>query len=145
MRECGPCTECCFAIGVAELDKPMWRACAHERRGCGIYAKRPTSCRTFRCLWLGGDLERKDRPDRLGIVMATAHTALGHTVVVAYVRKLDADKGGRGAELLLKLAEHIPVCVIRRNGSRRVLSADHERLPEIIREFNRHLPIAPAR
>jgi hypothetical protein len=37
--------------------------------GCSIYARRPSICRAYRCLWLQGELELADRPDRLGAVV----------------------------------------------------------------------------
>jgi hypothetical protein len=46
-------------------------ACAAVAKGggCGIYATRPRICRAYRCLWLQGQLEPEDRPDRLGAVL----------------------------------------------------------------------------
>jgi hypothetical protein len=55
-RACGTCTLCCKVIGVAELDKQPGTWCPHcvRGKGCGIYAQRPVSCRTFFCLWMTG-------------------------------------------------------------------------------------------
>jgi hypothetical protein len=45
--------------------------CPHARKGqgCGIYADRPASCRTFVCAWLQGELPLWARPDKIhGVV-----------------------------------------------------------------------------
>lgn len=70
-------------MAITELDKPEWKACAHQLEpadaksrsgersyvpvkisderlrtkgagGCGVYRDRPNSCATFRCQWLAG-------------------------------------------------------------------------------------------
>src|SRR6185369_706015 len=102
-RECGPCSECCTTLGVHELEKREFTHCPHEKRGCSMYSSRPESCRTFECVWLRGQLERKDRPDRIGIVFSAAEMA-DRQVVLAHVRKPGADKTGRGQELIGLLA-----------------------------------------
>lgn len=53
-RACGTCTLCCKVIGVGELDKQpgVWCPNCKSKKGCGIYETRPTSCRTFFCLWM---------------------------------------------------------------------------------------------
>lgn len=139
-RSCGPCSECCTVLGVHELSKAPFVRCRHVEASkggcCGIHRNRPVSCSEFSCLWLGGHFDRKDRPDRTGIVLATGEMQWGQ-VVFAYVRKPGADASGRGAELLRTLAERVPVCVTRWNGKRSVLVPEELRgaLPRIIREF----------
>jgi uncharacterized protein len=71
-RVCGDCTACCRVKSVPELGKPTQRACAHLcRGGCSVYARRPTSCREYACLWrqglIGGD--ERWRPDKLGVLV----------------------------------------------------------------------------
>ena len=71
-RHCGACTECCSALAVAELEKPLWEPCKHLcPKGCGIYERKPDECTKFECFWLrgffGGD---EHRPDRLGLIFA---------------------------------------------------------------------------
>ena len=58
-------------LRVDELKKLGGVACAAlaPGGGCGIYARRPGICRAYRCLWLQGELEAEDRPDRLGAVV----------------------------------------------------------------------------
>lgn len=70
-RECGECSLCCTVLRVDELRKLGGVACAALAKGggCGIYATRPNICRAYRCLWLQGQLEPEDRPDRLGAVL----------------------------------------------------------------------------
>lgn len=53
-KQCGDCSLCCKLLGIAEIEKPHGDWCPHFVRGtgCGIYADRPDSCRTFMCQWL---------------------------------------------------------------------------------------------
>lgn len=159
MRECGPCSECCYALGVHELPKLDFAHCKHEKSskkgGCAIYGTRPTSCREFRCLWLAGSFDRKDRPDRIGIVFGTAHMQ-GTEVVMAWVRKPGADKVGRGQELINMLARQgIPVCISRWDKTKSILVPESMTplIPMLRRELNaeaviengalRRLPVVP--
>ncbi len=74
-RACGECTACCTVYYIDGLwpESPRWEPCPHARvdqgGGCGIYPRRPHSCRSFRCMWLDGWGEDADRPDRLGLVL----------------------------------------------------------------------------
>jgi hypothetical protein len=53
-RSCGPCSMCCYMMGVEALDKPKYRWCQHCKpgKGCSIYTSRPAVCKTFACMWL---------------------------------------------------------------------------------------------
>ncbi|MEI9852448.1 MAG: YkgJ family cysteine cluster protein [Sphingomonas sp.] len=53
-RSCGGCTLCCKVMEVTELAKPPGQWCGHcaVGKGCGIYAERPLSCRTYMCVYL---------------------------------------------------------------------------------------------
>lgn len=130
-RECGSCSECCYAFGVHELGKPTFAPCEHIRAGehgsCGVYETRPPSCRDFSCLWLQGQLEEEHRPDKVGIVFATADLEEDLTVLLAYVNKPGADKSGSGAELLMSLASQVPVGIYRHDGSQSLAVAESER------------------
>lgn len=140
-RQCGPCAECCYVLGVHELGKASFARCQHETRSpagaCGIYRTRPASCTEFECLWLQGQLDRKDRPDRLGIVFATADMEV-RQVVVAFVRKPGADRRGRGLEVLNLIAQQVPVCLQRHDGTRAIMAGESfaSILPRIQREFD---------
>lgn len=88
-RTCGQCTACCTVLGIRELQKPAFQCCpnlAGAGGGCGIYGARPNSCRFYRCEWLDADRDRtglgrkspaklaglgarRDRPDRLGVIL----------------------------------------------------------------------------
>jgi hypothetical protein len=68
-RACGECRACCTTCAVNELDKPLNTPCVHlVQIGCGIYERRPQSCRDYDCAWLHGHFGIEDRPDKTGIV-----------------------------------------------------------------------------
>ncbi len=70
-NRCGSCTMCCKTIGVTDIDKPPNVWCGHCEigQGCKIYETRPTSCRTYECLWFSNDWMADElRPDRCKIV-----------------------------------------------------------------------------
>jgi hypothetical protein len=70
-RECGGCTACCHAVGIEELRKPYFVNCENQcESGCAVHAKpeQPDSCKRYQCLWLMGEFEPQDRPDKLGVV-----------------------------------------------------------------------------
>tara|TARA_R110002096_G_scaffold159345_2_gene325166 strand:- start:1164 stop:1859 length:696 start_codon:yes stop_codon:yes gene_type:complete len=70
-KTCGTCTACCIVLGVEELGKPYSAPCGHLcGQGCGIYRKRPRSCREYQCLWLADHIKGGEefRPDNLGVL-----------------------------------------------------------------------------
>src|SRR3954462_6208588 len=77
VRNCGGCTGCCHVVAVKEIGLPPFTGCPHLRTvldakgpGCGIYAERPYSCRSWRCLWLQSEQWPDElRPDRCGVVV----------------------------------------------------------------------------
>jgi len=69
MRSCGPCSACCGVIAVHALEKPEWKKCPHQAEGCTIYQEQPEPCRKYRCSWLSGDLQEKERPDLVGVIV----------------------------------------------------------------------------
>ena len=89
-RSCGSCTECCNVLQVNDLTppKPGDTDCTHQVRkrrggrrlpkagGCAIYDQRPQSCQEYRCYWLEGLLEGRDRPDRLGMIVDSSEGIL---------------------------------------------------------------------
>jgi hypothetical protein len=84
-KSCGSCGMCCKLLGVAAVDKPAGRWCAHYQRGrgCAIYQDRPAACAGFECLWL--DSEKLDdawRPDRAKFVLYTERDGARLNVVV---------------------------------------------------------------
>lgn len=119
MRTCGPCTACCTVMGVHELAKARYEACENLcARGCGIYADRPASCRTFECQWLRGLLEVDGsidpdlRPDACGVIFDyQPGTALGD-VYTAWEVEPGASVGGRAGDIIEGLAERFLVVVM---------------------------------
>lgn len=125
MRRCGPCTECCSAVGVPELEKPPHAKCGFViKQGCGIYEKRPESCRTFKCVWLEeGTFHRKDRPDKIGMVVATQNTPDG-MALAAFVTRPGAETKGRAKALLDKWASKYLIFIARPDGSRSIMGPE---------------------
>jgi hypothetical protein len=127
-RECGDCQACCTLLFIEELKKPERERCPQQcKKGCSIYVDRPPSCSSFRCRWLQGDpnLERRDRPDRLG-VMFDNHSALkelfeGIKFVVAREVRPGAFKHKRAARWVSTLAEERLVVQISYFGKRKVV------------------------
>jgi hypothetical protein len=78
-RTCSSCTLCCRLVPVKEIGLPSFTPCPHLRPmptaqpGCGIYPRRPFSCRQWSCLWLK-NLSWNDelRPERCGVVFDEA-------------------------------------------------------------------------
>ena len=80
---------CCKTLGVDEpgLFKPAGTWCTHCQvgKGCGAYATRPTSCRTYTCVWrqwreTSNDVPDALRPDRCKVVIDAAADGSGHYV-----------------------------------------------------------------
>ena len=79
VRTCGGCTLCCDLIPVKEIGNLPFHGCQFKRSvlhaagpGCGIYQRRPYSCRAWRCMWLKSSPENvpdEMRPDRAGFVI----------------------------------------------------------------------------
>tara|TARA_R100001082_G_scaffold44666_1_gene23825 strand:+ start:6479 stop:7102 length:624 start_codon:yes stop_codon:yes gene_type:complete len=85
LRKCGPCTECCTAMYIRELDKPAGVQCEHlTSEGCGIYGEHPAECQLFACMWLDGKGTLDDRPDRAGgvAVIENHNDGLGNGLVI---------------------------------------------------------------
>jgi hypothetical protein len=74
VKPCAGCTACCHLPGVAEIGLKPFERCQHERGfpwvpGCGIYADRPSSCRTWSCQYALEGWDDELRPDRCGVVV----------------------------------------------------------------------------
>jgi hypothetical protein len=71
VRQCGGCTACCNTHEIRTLRKPSHSWCPHAkaRKGCAIYAGRPSECVEFVCAWLKGVGEDHHRPDRSNVVI----------------------------------------------------------------------------
>jgi Fe-S-cluster containining protein len=119
IRECGSCSACCTVIGVHELEKGTYEACRHlSKRGCGIYARRPGSCRTFECEWLRGVLEvdgsidTELRPDACGVIFEyQPGTAFGD-VFKAWEVEPGASASGQARNIIKGLEERFLVIIM---------------------------------
>lgn len=125
-RRCGPCTACCTALGIPELDKPGFERCPKLRRrrpeGCSIYGSRPNSCREWSCGWLLGIGEASDRPDRLGLIIDIEFSdTLGCYMVKLFELRPGAHKTDRAFELTKAMGEVPSVAILISPGDRRKL------------------------
>lgn len=105
---------------VPELAKGLYEPCEHlcTRGGCGIYAERPASCRTFECQWLRGLLEVDGsidpelRPDACGVIFDyQPGTALGD-VYTAWELEPGASVTSPAGDIIEELAERFLVVVM---------------------------------
>ena len=68
-RSCGTCRECCVALEISEIKKPVGVYCDLLcAEGCSIYQTRPDECRKFDCLWLEGQIPRWMKPNITHVV-----------------------------------------------------------------------------
>jgi hypothetical protein len=106
-------------MGVPEMKKGAWQACVHLRASaCGIYARRPESCRSFACQWLRGVLELDEtldtglRPDACGVIFDyQPGTAFGD-VFTAWEVQPGASSRGYARDIIEGLAERFPVMIL---------------------------------
>jgi hypothetical protein len=117
-KSCGSCTTCCTVMGVPELKKRPWEPCPHVTpgRGCGIYAERPSGCRTFICGWLldssmGPDLkpenchvvfDQKDEQNIFATCDANFPDAWRAPNVLAFLHRLAGATGPNRKVILLE-------------------------------------------
>jgi uncharacterized protein len=74
-KHCGPCTMCCSALEIVELEKPAGPLCKNcvAQTGCKIYQSRPSVCREFECEWLmSRTLPQTLSPFRTGVILMEA-------------------------------------------------------------------------
>lgn len=94
-RKCGDCRLCCKLLSVDEehvgenpykFHKRAGKWCEHAGPGgCGIYTSpvKPAACSTFKCAWLEGLGEERDRPDKSKVVIcAEVHDDWGNLIIV---------------------------------------------------------------
>ena len=121
IRECGSCSACCTVMGVPEIEKDTYEGCEHLCEvGCGIYAERPGSCRTFECQWLRGMLEVDGtidtdmRPDSCGVIFDyQPETAFGD-VFGAWEVEPGASASGHARNIIKGLEERFLVMIVTR-------------------------------
>ena len=122
-RQCGPCTSCCTALEIVELNKPAGVPCTNlGPSGCSIYATRPEPCRAFMCGWLEGFGSEDERPDQTKIILRTGHASDGPLKDVPFAMAHETEPGASekrvGRKVLNALAKKITVVLIRLDGRR---------------------------
>lgn len=117
-RSCGSCTACCTvpAIVDPELVKPPGQTCPNAGKcssggGCGIYATRPVTCRSYTCSWLEGIGGDDDRPDRMGIILDTMFLPECGPFFKATEAQPQASRRDRAQRLIAAIARGVPVMV----------------------------------
>jgi hypothetical protein len=103
---------CCTVLRVDALHKLGGVSCAAlGARGCTIYARRPAICRAYQCLWLQGQLELADRPDRLGAVLDLVREAAGPLLAIREAVPGATRANPRLAAIAARYREAMPVRV----------------------------------
>ena len=123
MRECGECGECCFAMGIKELNKPAMKQCEHFCGGCSIYESRPKTCSDWNCLWILGRLPKGQRPDKTHIVFylpsADESARWGGRLVMASESRGSAHRMPHASKVIRKLfRDGSNVMIINADGGR---------------------------
>lgn len=118
-RVCGPCSACCTVLSVREIAKGMYVPCTHLcGAGCGIYAERPSTCRTFECQWLRGVLHVDDvtetelRPDVCGVIFDYQPQSKFGEVFVACEIEPGASGRGRARSVIQGLEDEFLVMIV---------------------------------
>ena len=111
-RSCGSCRACCTVHklrldgpeGPNTVTKPRHTPCPNllkkvpgKRGGCGIYLERPTDCVIYKCYWLEGFGEKRDRPDRLGMIVDTSDGVCGGIYALSGIRTVVVHETHPGA------------------------------------------------
>lgn len=112
-------------MSVHELGKGAWQACDHlGASGCGIYARRPESCRKFECQWLRGLLEMDGtvdtdlRPDACGVIFDYQPDSAFGEIYTAWEVEPGAGARGRAKDIIEGLAERFPVMIVGEDAVR---------------------------
>ena len=112
-RSCAGCDLCCTAPGITELGKPPGEPCANlcgtPGQSCAIYARRPTVCIDFHCLWRITEnvLPEWLRPAECGFLLAFNRLVEWPAVVTVHVdpARPDAWKNPWAQTVFVTLAE----------------------------------------
>lgn len=125
---CGECQACCHTLLILEPRSEAGEDCRHQcASGCGIYATRPSDCRTWSCEWLieqDGDTKPPwtdaQRPDRLGIVFSDGH--MGSTIA----REVwpGASKEAAGQEAIAQWLQEVRLVLIFEHGNNTMMCDD---------------------
>lgn len=128
-----------MGLEVKEIKKSDFEHCEHEcEKGCGIYAKRPQSCRDFECGWLHGltaaGISLDDlRPDKTGLVPVLQNTKFGRAWTL-----FETQEGARdsivGSALIDHLYRQAPVVLMTKDNRRWIV---HPKFASILSEIRK--------
>ena len=109
-------------MGVPEIQKDTYETCANLcDAGCGVYAHRPRSCRTFECQWLRGVLEVDGsvdiamRPDSCGVIFEYQPMSSFGDVFAAWEVEPGASAGGHASDIIKELGQRSLVIIVSRD------------------------------
>lgn len=113
-RQCGDCSLCCTVMAVNEdIAKPANVKCTKltAMGKCSIYPTKPTSCTTFKCLWLRGFLPDELKPSRSRVV---ADIGSSGNIVVFHVSPFDRGAWNKPAvqRWIASVADKIMVVIV---------------------------------
>lgn len=151
IRACNGCTACCTLLGVKDLHpaKPRGIACKHldgnankttdpvGQPGCGIYEKRPDSCKFFACCWKIElyNMPLELRPDMSGIVVQV-ETESDCPAIVVYCTQTDAWRRNfhfmRWFEEKWEQGHNFVFIPAEENGNRQFIPGKGKPVPEFI-------------
>lgn len=151
-RECGSCTACCTLMQVPELPKPAGVSCGNLcGKGCGIYEKRPGSCKAFQCLWLSGDIDIEGdpefmRPDKFGLMFSPMYGTAFGDLMAAWEVWPGASREAGPRQIIESLSANESL-ILMKQGNRTIVGPPHEvdRVHRIMEEINTRegLPVPP--
>jgi hypothetical protein len=130
MRQCGECKACCTVLAVPDIGKGEGVPCTSlVGYGCGRYDTRPTSCKSYTCLWRGGLLRDDDRPDKCGVMISMAPIEAKRMVFIAQ----PVEKGGENKDEAKDVIEWLSQesFVVVRSGASRVIRGPVDEIDEI--------------
>lgn len=122
-RSCDDCDLCCTAVGVREIDKaaaePCKHLCGEPGQSCGIYDRRPRTCREFYCMWrVLRDVPVEFAPKDCGFVVAVNDVHVHPMIVTVHPdpARPDAWDTLRARKLFLAIAEQWNALVVIGQG-----------------------------
>jgi hypothetical protein len=136
MPECGKCTLCCRLLGVVELNKPPVQNCEfcpNEKGGCQRHDDLPPTCADFECGYLGSNLPKSFRPDKLHIIVTGEDATDKVHFLHVDPRYPDATKTRIGRNLIAMMRQQSFGSIIITTGDKTEIIEDDTKRAEFLR------------